>query len=456
MAYKGKNLLMILAVATLLITAGMKEIKGQPIYHFASELCSTTARADVSITGADWLQVPLTLITAQVKTGLIDQLWQRFLQATPVVKVLLVILVYLILSIIILFIIILVNRQIKANQQHHRDQLTKEYQEQLAGFLFDDKQETVKFRGINNKTNRQILIDEIMELHSNLHGEVAVKLRDLYLNLNLHKDSLRNAHHGRWDRKAKGFGELGHMNVTDANDKIRGYINSKNSILRMEAQVALVKLSENDPLGFLDDLQHELSYWEQVKLYDTLVYHQIEIDDFDRWLFSKNPSVVVFALRMIELFKHVQSGDRVRELLFSENPEIALAAIKSLKALELTEFVEDTKILFRSETLKLENILKEHKRHKNQKDILSMDDLTPRKIRFEIVSAMMAIATENEIPFLEQVILDNDSSYKIRLMAIAVMLSIQPSGAIRVNEIQQTGDDLVKKMIINVKQNQES
>jgi hypothetical protein len=453
MAYKGKNLLIILAAAITLLTAGMKEIKGQPHDHFAY---SGIAHGDMGISGSDLLQVPVSFLIAQVKTGLLDQLWLRFGEASLIVKVLLVILIYLILSVIILFITILVHRQIKANQYHQRKQLQNEYQEQLAGFLFDEKLETVKFRGINKRNNRQLLINEIMELHNNLHGEVADKLRDLYFNLNLHKDSLHNVHHGRWDKQARGFGELAQMNVKDANDKIRTYINSKNNILRTEAQVALVKLSDNDPLGFLDELQHELSYWEQVKLYDTMIYHQIEIDAFDRWLFSNNPSVVIFALRMISLFKHVQSGDRVRELLFSDNPDIALAAIKALKALELSEFVEDTKILFRSETLKLENVLKEHRRQKNQKDIKSMDDLTPRKIRFEIVSAMMAIATENEIPFLEQVMLDNESSYKLRLMAIAVMLSIRPGGAARLDAIMETGDDLVKKMIINAKQNQES
>jgi hypothetical protein len=314
----------------------------------------------------------------------------------------------------------------------------------------------LKFRGQNKRTNRQILINEIMDLHNNLHGEVGNKLKDLYFNLGLHKDSLRNVYRGRWDNKAKAFGELAQMDVKDANKKISEYINSRNQILRMESQVAMVKLSENDPLEFLDKLKNELSYWEQVKIHDTLVFHKINIDSFERWLESKNSSVVIFALRMIGIFKHVHSGEKVRELLFSENPEIAYAAVQSMKSLELAEYTEDMKILYQSESLKLLNIYQKHKRKSKKKEYDGLDDILPRKIRYEIILAIRPIATANDIPFLEQVAKDDENYYKARILALSIIHGILPEGESKLEEVLNTGDELVKKMIINVKQNQES
>ena len=386
----------------------------------------------------------------------LENLRMRFNQASLKVKILVVILIYLVASILILFVSILIHRHIKTRQRRKIRELKDEYQEQLASFLFDDEVERIEFRGINKKANRQIFIDELMELHNNLHGEVADKLKDLYFNLELHKDSLSKVYKGKWYLKTKGFGELAQMDVKDANDNIRKYTNSKHPVLRMEAQVAMVKLAEERPLSFLDNLEHELSYWEQINIYDTLIYHQITIDSFEEWLESKNPSVVVFCLRMIGLFKHIHSGPKVRELLFSDNPEIALAAVQAMKSLEMAEYVEDLKVLYRSETLKLINVLETQRKDKSEKEIRSLDDLLPRKTRFEIVKAIAPLASAEEVPFLQQVVLEPENSHKIRLLAISILYSIRPEGEKSIEEMLAGDDELVKKMINNVKQNQES
>ncbi len=388
--------------------------------------------------------------------SIVSRFWQDYLEASLTVKILVLILLYLIISIILLFISILINRQIKTKKRKKYNDLKNEYQEQLASFLFDDDVERIEIKGINKKVNRQILIDELIDLHTNLHGEAANKLKDLYFNLSLHKDSLNKFYKGRWDKKAKGMSELSQMDVKDANEKIKEFVNSKNPILRTQAQVAMVKLAEEDPLSFLDSLETELSYWEQINIYDALIYHQIKIESFERWLDSKNPSVVIFALRMIELFKQASSGEKVRELLFHENSEIALAAVKSMNQLQLADYKEDIKVLYRSETLKLVNILETQRKNKDEKDIKSLDDLIPRRIRYEIINYFETLITPQDIPFLEQVVHEQESSYKIRLLAVKIILSNQPEGEAKLDDLLKNSDDeLIKKMIINVKQNQE-
>lgn len=400
----------------------------------------------------------LTTAAQPKPESLLKDMWNRFVQSPLKVKVLVVILAYLLLSVVVLFVSIVINRQLKSIKRIRIRELKNEYQEQLASFLFDDEIDRIEFRGINKKLNRQIFIDELMDLHSNLHGEAAEKLRDMYFNLGLYKDSLQKANNRKWHKKAKGFSELAKMDVKDANKQIQKHVNHKNPILRMQAQVSMVKLAEENPLGFLDELENELSYWEQINIYDTLVYHQINIDSFEQWLDHSNPSVSIFALRMIELFKHVHSAPKVREMLFHDNPEISLAAINALKALEIAEYADDLKILYDSETHRLLDILNEQRKSKKDKEIESLDDILPRKIRFEILEALEPIASEQDIPFLEKVMIDNENSYKIRLLAIKILLSLPPQGEAKVDDIfaHEDTDELTKKMIINVKQHQES
>jgi len=92
------------------------------------------------------------------------------------------------------------------------------------------------------------------------------------------------------------------MDITEANDKISKSLKSKNDILRMEAQLALIRLNEDDPFGFLDHLTHHFTLWEQLNVYELITLHNLPIPEFSRWTTSNNKSVVIFALRMIQVF----------------------------------------------------------------------------------------------------------------------------------------------------------
>jgi hypothetical protein len=393
-----------------------------------------------------------------------ENIWQRarsiYRDAPLKVKALLVILVYLLLSLMVLFVVILINRQLKTKKRRKIKELKQEYQEQLADFLFNDQVDTIEFKGINNKLNRQIFIDELRFLHSNLYGETASKLRDMYFNLELHKDSLRKVYSKRWYLKSKGFKEVAQLDVKDANDYISEFVNDKNPIIRVEAQVSLVKLSDEDPLGFLDSLKYTLSDWEMINIYDTLIYHQIKIDSFEPWLENQNYSVVVFALRMIMLFKHIDAMPKVRQLLFHEHPEIRLAAIKALKPMESEEYIPDLIQLFRDETFRLSEIIKQYREdEKNkkipQKKVRNLDDLLPRKIRYEIVDALGNVVSENELSFLSYVAKDPDNSFAIRMLALKTIFSVQPRGNETLDELMKEEDITLTSIITNVKQTSE-
>jgi hypothetical protein len=388
-------------------------------------------------------------------------IWQKaqevYRNSSTKVRILLIVFTYLIISLVILFFAIILNRHVKSRRRNYRKEILDRYQLQLADYLFSEEDQVFEVQGINNPINRQIFIDELRKLHSNLHGETAEKLKNLYFNLGLHKDSLKKIRSSRWDVKSKGFRELSQMDVKDANDEIVKYINAKNPILRVEAQVAMVKLSENNPLNFLTDLSYPLSYWEQINIYDTLIYHQINIDSFESWLDNKNDSIVLFALRMIGLFKHIHSASRVKELLHDENPEKRLVAAQTMEALEVPVYIDDLKNLFIRETNSLKTIIEDAKANNqmNGSEVLSLDDVLPRKIRKASLEAIKPIVTEKDIPFLVEIAKEYQNSYELRLLAIGILMTIKPQGEQAIDEMFSQ-DIILDSMIINIKKYQES
>ncbi|MEA3461807.1 MAG: hypothetical protein U9R49_08005, partial [Bacteroidota bacterium] len=199
----------------------------------------------------------------------------------------------------------------------------EKYQNLLMNYLFEEDKKEEAFKELeevaNNRINRQILINQMIDLSVNLKGEIKEVIQDLYLRLGLKRDSLEKAHSRKWHQNVKGFRELAYMNIRDANEQIIKSLNSRNSILRMEAQIAMVRLSDGNPYEFLDLLKKPLSLWEQVTLHELQIQHNLNVPDFKQWFGSENISVVMFALEMVTWYKQRGVGKEILELFEHEN-----------------------------------------------------------------------------------------------------------------------------------------
>jgi len=227
-----------------------------------------------------------------------------------------------------------------------------QYQTLLVDYLFLEDNED-KFREIKriatSEFNKKILIDQMIDLSINLSGEAKEKLRNLYFKLRLDQDSIAKANSRKWHIKIKGFKELAFMNIRDANKKIEKALKSKNDILRMEAQLALVRLNEDDPFKFLDNLKKPFTLWEQLNVHELITYHNLPIPDFSRWTNSPNKTVVIFALRMINVFKQTRSVQAVIDCLNHPNYEIRHTAIKVCGEIHLRETLPHLKQMYKNE-----------------------------------------------------------------------------------------------------------
>jgi HEAT repeat protein len=180
-------------------------------------------------------------------------------------------------------------------------------------------------------SNRQFMIDEIIDARKNLSGIAEANLRKLYEQLGLNKDSSRNLTSRKWHIKAKAIHELAFMDQREHLKKIYRLINGKNQQIRMEAQLAIVQFMGFEGLRFLDILSDPISDWQQMKLLNLLEkLPGHELKSAERWLLSENSSVVSFTLKLISFFQLTELHDPVTNCLHHPDNHIRYQAIECL------------------------------------------------------------------------------------------------------------------------------
>jgi FOG: HEAT repeat len=261
---------------------------------------------------------------------------------------------YFMASMLIILLFILIHRNRMTAEEKRKQTLREKYQALLVDYLFttDNASNVPKeIRKIASSSySRKILIDQMIDLSINLSGDTKDKLRDLFFALKLEQDSIRKVYNRKWHIKVKGFRELAFMDIVESNDQIIRCLRSKNDIIRMEAQLAMVRLSHGDAFGFLDHLEKPFTLWEQLTVYETIMYHNLPVPNFDRWLFSKNKTVVMFALRMIDIFKQRETYPNLFWMLVNEDPEIRNLTIRTIGNLKLKEAAPHLKRIYKNET----------------------------------------------------------------------------------------------------------
>jgi len=272
-----------------------------------------------------------------------------FGKSFALVNALIITIIISITTMIILLFVILLNRTRMEKQEDLKQYLAETYQGMIIDYLFTGSSPD-RFRAIASDTyRRQALIDQMIDVSVNLKGDAEEKLSGLYLYLGLDRDSIKRANNFRWHKKIKGFRELAFMNIKEANDVIYEALNSKNEILRMEAQIALVRLTDNDPFSFLFQLKRPFSLWEQITLHELIIQHDLPVPEFKKFLKSSNPTVVMFALRMIREFKQKDAEDDLRDTLEHPSPKVRWLAVQVAGDLEMRSTLEVMKRMYKSQ-----------------------------------------------------------------------------------------------------------
>jgi len=316
----------------------------------------------------------------------------------------------LIFSIVACFVVIflilvsvLVNRNKMERRARIKEELTEVYQKLILDYI-DDKvlMDEKEFKKIcNSRFKRNILINQIIDVGLMMPNTLLEHLTELYFRLGLNKETKRKLYSRKWHNKIKAMKELSSLQIPDYNDEILKSINAKNSTLRMEAQIAMVRLSdEENPFGFLEHLDHDFSVWEQITLHELIEQAEIPVPDFSKWLISDNHTVGMFCLRMMREYKQFENIEALNNMLYHPDDKVVRFAI---------EVVGD---------LKIDGLTK------NLKDIYKHE---PYLNALEIVKTMGKIGDPKTIKFIQHVV-DSEEDTQLQIEGVKAINSMGEEG----------------------------
>lgn len=337
---------------------------------------------------------------------------QRGRKISGNIKALIIGVVVLIIIMIGVLVFTLILRTRRKRQQKRSEVLKDDIQDSITEYLFDeDTAKPEMLERIQSPKDKQELIDEIMQLYSNLSGEISNKLRELYIDLGLDNESVAKTQSHQWHVRAKGFRELAQMNIKTVNEEIEKCLNSDNDILRMEAQLAMIRLNYEDPFSFLSKLKKPFTSWEQLHVYEMITRHQIQIPEFSDWLNSMNESIVIFCIRMIRAFKQAENYKKLLPFLEHANKDIREEAILTLGELRIYE----TLAIF--------------------KERYVVEDQDARVL---ILQAMSKMPEDSNVDFLQGIL---EPSNALRLQAAEALSRIESFGVKGIETILRRSDD---------------
>lgn len=243
--------------------------------------------------------------------------------------------------IVVVFLILEVRARYKARKKQIRDHVSR----CLSEVILSDSPEDVALivtrtaRLLKNlqkrRADRRIMMEEIMRLRLQFSGVAADNLRLFYEHLALDAYSFRRLSSRAWFVRARAVQELGVMGQRKYLRQIYRRVNDRSSYVRMEAQVALVRLAGARGFRFFNMAGHPLTEWQQLCLLQLPAARQADSHQIRQWLNSANRDAVLFALRLMELQKKSDLLPELNPLLHHLDEGIRRAATGISRSFQL-------------------------------------------------------------------------------------------------------------------------
>jgi hypothetical protein len=258
------------------------------------------------------------------------------------------------------------------------------------------------------ESDRNLLICELAETSKKFRGTTMENILWLFEKMDLEKQLLKNLSHKKWHKKAKAIQQLANLQQKNSIKNIFAFTNHENDLLRMEAQIAIVKMTGFEGLTFLNNVTHPVSEWQQLRLIEELSSHTTtELDNMHEWLKSENLTVINFALRLVEIYRIYDFYDEVKHCLSHGSMAICKTAVDTISQIP-NETTAD--------------LLVTH--------YPGYDAFT----QIKILKILQADGNKNQLPFLFSLLDHADDSYKLEAAKAIVKIS-------------ETGMEKIEKMI---------
>ena len=175
------------------------------------------------------------------------------------------------------------------------------------------------------------MIDELARTCKEFSGVTRTNIHWLFQKTSLKRELVKQLKDKRWYVVEKTIQQIAYLQLKELLPNIFLLANHNDDLVRMEAQIATVKLVGFDGLRFLNVINYTISEWQQLRLIQELSEHSLKkFDIIENWLGSKNSSVVEFALRLIGIYQRYEFYDHAAQCLSHSSECVMRQAVESL------------------------------------------------------------------------------------------------------------------------------
>jgi hypothetical protein len=355
-----------------------------------------------------------------------NQFFMDYFKACPfVIQMALVLIAVLAFSIVLLAVYLKIIRLLLRKKGQETTRLKGEYEVLLMEYLYcnmenedgNAQQQSIVLeikKAIQVKPQRKIIVSILYNLMDQVSGEMSDAIIELYYRTGLIDEALERLKNKNWYIIAKGIGELSRFEIKEAHDHVMKFIKHPRREVRKEAHLYLVNLYHFEGLSFLNEIKTPLSEWDQVQILEILQkFDNQQICDIKPWLKSSNDTVVLFALKLAEIYNQFEVKDILMELLSHQAVNIRIQTIEVLTHLYGVEAKELLKANFNELSLEeqvcffemLEKLvvptdepfIEKHLFHKNfEIQLLALKIL--KSINIDKFVGLKSSSTNNEFP----------------------------------------------------------
>jgi hypothetical protein len=238
---------------------------------------------------------------------------------------------------------------------------------------------------------KDLLIQNILDLVRSLKGGNNEKFLSVFFKLGLQEYTKNLIKSPFWFVKTKAIFFWREIGYAKGKKRILKFTKHKSPNLRSAALIAYISLQEKEPLKILESYTYNISHVEGLNILDIIQRKKIKKpENLSSWLYFKEDTKIILALKLVAYYNDLRSGDIVIELLNSGNTKVRNEAIKTIGELFLFSAEPDLIKAF------------SHENVENQ---------------IEIINVLSVIGSEESIKFLHY-ILGLKSPSEIQLAAM--------------------------------------
>lgn len=255
------------------------------------------------------------------------------------------------------------------------------------------KYKIAKFKSeipIHKSWCKEMLIDDMIRMKSNLKGKMAKNILLIYKELDLNHYSASLIRDFRKYKKYEGIHHFHALGYRPGMSLLKKYLFHPNKIIRSNANIAYLALSKGDWQA-VDKLRIKISIITTIKVMDVLHSEKIpQPAQLDLWIQAKSPTILKLAVMTMVFYNYRYKSAEIIQLLHHTDKALKIDVITAIQDLFLVEAEDELLALVKHESV---------------------------EIQLEILEALGVIGSEKTIDFFKNEIIKQEiKDVKLRMV----------------------------------------